>query len=563
MAPPQAPERASVLRPLSILGLLLGLVSLYWLIYPSPLEEPQVLHKLSPEHNCHAGENIRSVAVIGAGSAGASAAYYLKKFQFPCQPINITVYERNHYVGGRSTTVSVYDDPYQPVELGASIFVKVNRNLVNAGEEFGLPVKNRRAAPRYEEPEVLGVWNGQEFVFIQSDSTNKYWNIAKLFWKYGMSPLRTQNLMKKTVGSFLKMYDAPHFPFTSLSEVAFDLDLLGATAATGTQFLEANGISERFGHDIVQASTRVNYAQNLDRLHGLETMVCMATDGAMAIEGGNWQIFDGMIKSSGATLLLNTSVTSVAKDSESGKYAVNATAPVFDPAQDIASEDESSYDAIILAAPLQFSNITFHPPLSSPPPQIPYVSLHVTLFTSRYPLSRTAFNLPPDAEMPTTILTTTGPDNATDIPFFSISTLRTVLPPLPPLEPVDETYGGNPRVTAFPEHLYKIFSPAPVSDDFLSRILDTGIPEHAAGDDGGAVTWKHEKIWNSYPYLLPRITFDDIQLDKGVWYTSGIESFISTMETSSLMGMNVAKLVTNQWEDRETMEMKRGNGWEL
>ena len=33
-----------------------------------------------------------------------------------------------------------------------------------------------------------------------------------------------------------------------------------------------------------------------------------------------------------------------------------------------------------------------------------------------------------------------------------------------------------------------------------------------------------------------------------MWYTSGIESFISTMETSSLMGMNVAKLVVDGWE---------------
>lgn len=33
-----------------------------------------------------------------------------------------------------------------------------------------------------------------------------------------------------------------------------------------------------------------------------------------------------------------------------------------------------------------------------------------------------------------------------------------------------------------------------------------------------------------------------------MWYTSGIESFISTMETSSLMGMNVARLVVDGWE---------------
>ena len=38
-----------------------------------------------------------------------------------------------------------------------------------------------------------------------------------------------------------------------------------------------------------------------------------------------------------------------------------------------------------------------------------------------------------------------------------------------------------------------------------------------------------------------------------MWYTSGIESFISTMETSSLMGMNVARLIADGWK-REVYE---------
>ena len=37
-----------------------------------------------------------------------------------------------------------------------------------------------------------------------------------------------------------------------------------------------------------------------------------------------------------------------------------------------------------------------------------------------------------------------------------------------------------------------------------------------------------------------------------MWYTSGIESFISTMETSSLMGMNVARLIADGWKRERT-----------
>ncbi|KAL8923309.1 MAG: hypothetical protein Q9208_004709 [Pyrenodesmia sp. 3 TL-2023] len=577
MANSPAHPQSTTSRRRWVLLALLGLVALTWLLYPSkPLEQPQVLYRDPAPIRCPKTVPVRNVAVIGAGSAGASAAYYLRKFQAPCQPINITIYERNGYVGGRSTTVNAYDNPNYPVELGASIFVKVNDNLVTAAEAFGLPIQSMTVSLKNDRPEVLGVWDGEGFVFTQSDGSNSYGNIAKLLWKYGMSPVYTQNLMKKTVGSFLKMYEAPYFPFTSLSKTAYDLDLLPATAVTGQQYLESNGISEHFGHDIIQASTRVNYAQNLDQIHGLETMVCMATDGAMSIEGGNWHIFDGMIKSSGATLFLNSSATSISKDVSTGKYFIKTTSPEpLYPAQDLPSSSSGiAYDTVIIASPLQFSNISFSPPLSTAVPPIPYVSLHVTLFTSPYTLSPSYFNNP--STMPTTILTTTTPlssrasINDTITPastnskhplFFSISTLRTLYPP-----PKDshlplgvESICGD-RSPAEQEYLYKIFSPHPLSRSQIEAMLAAPAPEE--DPHLNAITWLHRKTWDSYPYLPPRLSFDDnIKLDwnekgekwdgDGVWYTSGIESFISTMETSSLMGMNVAKLVVEGWGREE------------
>ncbi|KAL8999626.1 MAG: hypothetical protein Q9169_001586 [Polycauliona sp. 2 TL-2023] len=566
----QALERPPARRRPLLLGVL-GFLALIWILYPSHKIKPDVLHRVP-----HCPQENLSVAIIGrpsplyndnsptndgpfagAGSAGASAAYYLNHFREPCHRLNITVYERNSYVGGRSTTVNVYDDPRHPVELGASIFVPINHNLVNAANRFDLPVKGRASTSKRDDTEILGIWDGQEFVFTQSDANNEYWNIARLLWKYGISPIRTQNLMKKTVGSFLKIYNAPFFPFKSLTETAVDLDLLGATTVEGQQFLEANGVSGKFGHDIIQAATRVNYGQNLDQIHGLETMVCMAAEGGMAIEGGNWQIFDSMIKDSGAALLLNTTVDAVTK--ESGKYTVKTSTPALDAAQDIPST-ESSYDTIILASPLQFSNITFSPPLVSPPPFVPYVSLHVTLFTSPYRLSRAAFNIACDVEMPTTILTTTPPDNVKQerLPFNSISTLRTITAPRNHLPNENEPECG----TRSKEYLYKIFSPEPLSRLYIESLLSTDDTDDV--DNGPAISWIYEKRWDSYPYLPPISQFADMRLamtmdDKSeteqgeeveedrIWYTSGIESFISSMETSSLMGMNVARLVVDGW----------------
>ncbi|KAL8789085.1 MAG: hypothetical protein Q9213_001348 [Squamulea squamosa] len=557
MAPPPPASSAQTLeqRPAYRRRLLLGVVgflAIVWYLYLSNVSGPQVLHEAPRLHLCP--QETLNVAVIGAGSAGASVAYYLNKSRQPCHRLNITVYERNGYVGGRTTTVNANNDPDQPVELGGSIFVPVNHNLVNAVKKFDLPIKERGRTCKGDAPEVLGIWDGQEFVFTQSDASNQYWNIAKMLWKYGMSPIRTQNLMKKTVGSFLNMYDAPYFPFKSIARTALDLDLLSATAATGHQFLEANGISEKFGHDIVQAATRVNYAQNLDQIHGLETMVCMAAEGGMSVAGGNWQIFDNMIKDSGATLLLNTSVTTVTK--ESGRYTVKATSPTLDAAQDIFST-QSTYDTIILASPLQFSNITFSPLLSSPPPSVPYVSLHVTLFTSPYPMSPAAFNLDSSTNMPNTILTTTPSSDgseAKEVPFNSISTLSTMKVPFTnvPSDSPDNSIECGSHDT---EYLYKIFSPKPLERSYIESLLE----QDRTGDEGSLINrkpikWIHEKRWDSYPYLPARTIFEDIRLEEGenLWYTSGIESFISTMETSSLMGMNVARLIIDEWSEAAT-----------
>jgi prenylcysteine oxidase/farnesylcysteine lyase len=42
-----------------------------------------------------------------------------------------------------------------------------------------------------------------------------------------------------------------------------------------------------------------------------------------------------------------------------------------------------------------------------------------------------------------------------------------------------------------------------------------------------------------------------------LWYTSGIESFISTMETSALSGKNVARLIRDEWVAGKAEESER------
>jgi len=209
----------------------------------------------------------------------------------------------------------------------------------------------------------------------------------------------------------------------------------------------------------------------------------------------------------------------------------------------VVTLEEESFDTVVLAAPLQFSGITTEKDLlKHTPDYIPYVKLHVTLFTSPYPLNGAYFNVAPGAEVPTTILTTLPTDEVPENPekgvgspgFFSISTLRTVV---------------NPK-TLHKEYLYKVFSPEELTFKFLSGILGVPVPEDLNTitiDSGAAISWYYPHVWRSYPYEYPRVTFEEIELARGFYYTSGMESFISTMETSALMGMNVAQLIVDDY----------------
>lgn len=489
---------------------------------------------------------VKNVAIIGAGAAGSSTAYYLQKYaEEEGLDVNITIFEKRGRIGGRTTTVDAFKSLGQPIELGASIFVEINHILYNASKFFNLSVSDPGGL---EKGDMTAIWDGQRFVFEFAEGSSWWWDVTKLWWKYGTAPYKAVKLVQSVIAKFLRLYDEPYFPFRSLTQRAFELGLEKVTAITGEQFLKENKIGDAFAHDILQAATRVNYASNLAYIHGLETMVSFATDGAIAIDGGNWQIFDHMVRHSLATVYRNTAVTSISfsgKADEGGKYVISTKGSSG------ASSDEDygvSFDNVVIASPWQFSKITAgEGVLQHAIDEIPYMKLHVTLFTSPLKLHAEFFGLQPGSKVPSSVYTTLapgdepkeGPEGVGSSGFYSISTVKLVVNP-----------NTNQR-----EYAYKIFSAQPITPDFLSKVLGTGIPKTFVGPQSGTkdgeeaafepISWYHPTYFYSYPLELPRVTFQDPIVGRGLYYTSGIESFISTMETSALMGMNVARLIAD------------------
>ncbi|KAJ1325903.1 prenylcysteine oxidase [Microdochium nivale] len=531
-----------------------------WVKQAASFLSPVFANQLAETDVAEPGANaIKQVAIIGAGAAGASTAYHLHKFAAEEGiELNITIFEKTSHIGGRSLTANAFDDPLQPVELGASIFVEVNQILWNATDNFNLT----RVDPGADEPGSLAIWDGFRFVYEQDSSSWGWWNLAKLFWKYGTAPYYTDKLVKEVVGTFLQLYEAPYFPFRSLSTRVFELGLAKITGLTGEQFLAEHNLNGAFARDIVQASTRVNYASNLAYIHGLGAMVSMAPEGAVSVAGGNWQMFARMVERSQAHIQLDTQVTSITELKSKDPVAPASRFSITTSAAGKGAKTQkhpTAFDNVVIAAPYQFSGINTEDDLFQQPiDEVPYVKLHVTLFATPFHFSPEFFGLPAGTKTPTAVLTTlaegdeskSGAEGAGHPGFFSVSLVKIATNPK----------SGNK------EFVYKIFSPAAVTPEFLTKLLGVEVPETFTGsspavakevEDASAadaseaaavvepISWYHPAVFHPYPQKLPRVTFQDPILRDGLYYTSGIESFISTMETSALMGMNVARLIVD------------------
>jgi prenylcysteine oxidase / farnesylcysteine lyase len=166
------------------------------------------------------------------------------------------------------------------------------------------------------------------------------------------------------------------------------------------------------------------------------------------------------------------------------------------------------------------SNISLNVPISIPP--VNYVTVHVTLVATKSYINPQYFNID---SVPCDIATTL-PTNLSDAPIFTSLSLARTLPT--------------------GEMVYKMFSTEHISDDHLAKLFVDA-----------PIDWKHRKVWQAFPKLDPIDTFAPIELyppskSAGLWYTSGIESFISTLETSALSGKNVATLLARRLWRQDT-----------
>ncbi|XP_052197131.1 farnesylcysteine lyase isoform X2 [Diospyros lotus] len=378
------------------------------------------------------------VCIIGSGIAGSSVAHFLRHYSdHSSPPRTIRIFERHSVVGGRMATVSLAG---QTFEAGASILHPKNYHALNYAKSLNLSI--RKPSPSSFS---LGIWDGHRFIFKTLTSHSKFPFLQKIvsltnsflmFFRYGFSLFRMGNFVKGAVDSFLKYYESfeSRPVFETVDEMLKWAGLQNLTARTLQEELVDAGLSTLLIQELVTVITRINYGQSVD-ISGLAGAVSLAGSGGglWAIEGGNWQMASGLIKSSNVSLHLQEEIKSI---SYLGNY------------YELNSTKGNSYncEVTVVAAPLDELNIHFMPAISIPKRKLQHT--HTTFV--RGLLNPAYFGLSEASEIPELV----GTIESSDIPFSSISLLK------------QQT--GN-------DMSYKIFSRAPLADAFLDSIFRTRI----------------------------------------------------------------------------------------
>jgi len=120
---------------------------------------------------------MKKLAVVGTGIAGMSAAYFLK------DDYEITVFEKNNYVGGHTNTVYVTEDGIQkPIDSGFIVFNEVTYpHLLKLFKKLNVPYVNSDMSFSVMESQIDLEYNGSSLSGLFAQRKNllnyKHWKM--------------------------------------------------------------------------------------------------------------------------------------------------------------------------------------------------------------------------------------------------------------------------------------------------------------------------------------------------------------------------------------------------
>ena len=438
----------------------------------------------------------RKVVVIGGGIAGAATASFLGDYG----DIDVTVVEGNSHLGGR-----VFSTAWTP-EIGASVYHDVNAYMASFVKRLNLTT----ALP-YAGGGTMGLWNHSSHSVVFATSPGDLMTMGRSLWRYGRDALWMQRAREAMVERLLAIYPKQEegTSYETAEEMLEDLGLAPFLTMSLTEYLASFGVrTEEQGGVLLQEMVRalccINYGQD-ETINALAGCVALKGRGKElhGVVGGNKRIVEGLLKAH--DVRTNARATHISRDEYTKLYKIQLS----------NGESVSDVDAIVVAAPWETANLTFHgmPADFSPPQQPSYVTTHVTFVAGV--INATYFDADTGADDYHTMLIRVDRGG----PFRSL---------------------GKTRHFHANQSVYKIFSDNKVHDEYLRHVFSDVVEVYR-------FTWQ-----GAYPFLAPLKKTSEppahfFSLGFNIFHVSALEYAVSTMETQSIAARNVALLVRREF----------------
>lgn len=522
----------------------------------------------------------KRIAVIGAGISGSFVAHYLSEYDAHCQATGIHVFDDSSRQGSRVSSYKLPDG--RTVELGASILHEKFHMLIDFIHKANLTIATPMSTGKNETKvrDGLGIWDGS-WAFKEK---TEFSTSLRMAWRYSWDLFKIQRACQQALTKFdelapMLLSNYPETFFTSPEKIwaRFKLDkavhssfdsLLDQLRMSNTSkwWLPGSGSLRK---ELLEAVNLNNYNQNnsqMNALTGLGTFSAITTP-LFSIEGGN----DNLIRAAFDLAHKDRVSTCRAAQSDIKTFDQSITTIVGDVNGLIlyrGTELVGKYDIVVLATPIQFSNITFlvrsqfdaavlqpmplgnlvdahgevpddhegHSYFSDPVATRRYMQV-VTTVVWEARLNPAYFNEEDESSLPRTIvMTTEGKKHSNGI--FTVSQLG--------------------------DDVYKVFSDEPLTSDQLSSLFGDSFSHHVKiwGSRYGGATPDYEGNGDATPFLI----YDGAAGLAGhttsgaLYYPVAMEqSALSSMEMAAVGAKSVAKLIAKRlkWIKEASSEISR------
>ncbi|KAI2640549.1 hypothetical protein GGS26DRAFT_165408 [Hypomontagnella submonticulosa] len=464
---------------------------------------------------------IFSIAIVGAGPAGISAARHLhRKALVRDIHLNITLFESAPLVGGQlalnaSTGGPVFphDDPTQdPIsaeDIAGTALLWANPLFTKTSEE----VLGDKVEFSELSSQQVSYFSGQHVV---SEATRPYsktpmMNWLGLIWRYGSSVWSAAGMVKDGGDIRDRFVDTP--VVSDIMQLMISLGIMEFAQQPAQDALNSRGIGGAYVTDILEPQVERAHSQKIADINAYAMILAaFQEDSANAYIGGELiDRLEQIVSTTGATVRTSTEVLGLKHErtaEDKSAWLVRYNTPVSSWLQ------AEAFDKVVIAAPNFFD--LYHGASAEEveaASALTYSPAHVTFFT-----------------VPTRI----NPDvygNVDQVLFVEEQDEGSSLKGVRELAFVREVVRIGDNGEKIVEYLYRALSDGDATEQL--RQLDLGI------------TWMYQaRLEKAYPYLYPLSRFPPFKLsDQGLWWTSAIHTVANTIDMSWLAGKIVAEEV--------------------